>query len=40
MEDYKDHATPSLLEKNNEDKYFEKQYQQRQQEPVLVEYQL
>ncbi|KAK8473298.1 hypothetical protein PHAVU_001G099500 [Phaseolus vulgaris] len=30
----------SLPEKNNEDKYFGKQYQRRQQEPVLIEQQL
>jgi len=36
----KDPAPPSLPEKNNEDKYFGKQYQQRQQEPALVEQQL
>ena len=39
-EDDKDHAPTSLPEKNNEFKYFGKQYQQRQQEPVLVEQQL
>ena len=39
-EDDKDHAPTSLPEKNNEDKCFRKQYQQRQQEPVLVEQQL
>jgi len=38
-EDDKDLA-PTSLEKNNEDKYFGKQYQRRQQEPVLVEQQL
>jgi len=36
----KDPAPASLPKKNNEDKYFGKQYQQRQQEPVLVEQQL
>ena len=30
----------SLPEKNNEDRYFGKQYQRRQQEPVLIEQQL
>jgi len=39
-EDDKDPAPPSLLEKNNEDKYFGKQYQRRQQEPALVEQEL
>jgi len=39
-EDDKDHAPTSLPEKNNEDKYFGKQYQRRQQELVLVEQQL
>ncbi|XP_068475998.1 myosin-15-like isoform X2 [Phaseolus vulgaris] len=39
-EDDKDPAPTSLPEKNNEDKYFGKQYQRRQQEPVLVEQQL
>ena len=39
-EDDKDLAPTSLPEKNNEDKYFGKEYQRRQQEPVLVEQQL
>jgi len=39
-EDDKDPAPPSLPEKNNEDKYFGKQYQRRQQEPTLVKQQL
>ena len=38
-EDDKDPAPTSLPEKNNEDRYFGKQYQRRQQEPVLVEQQ-
>ena len=39
-EDDKDPAPTSLREKNNEDKYFGKQYERRQQELVLVEQQL
>ena len=39
-EDDKDPAPTSLTVKNNEDKYFGKQYQRRQQELVLVEQQL
>jgi len=39
-EDDKDPAPTSLPEKNNEDKYFEKYYQRRQQEFVLDEQQL
>jgi len=39
-EDDKDPAPKSLPKKNNKDKYFGKQYQQRQQELVLVEQQL
>jgi len=39
-EDDKDHAPTSFPGKNNKDKYFGKQYQQTQQEPVLVEEQL
>jgi len=39
-EDDKDPAPTSLPGKNNDDKYFGKQNQRRQQEPVLVEQQL
>jgi len=39
-ENDKDPMPTLLLEKNNEDKYFGKQYQRRQQEPVLIEQQL
>ena len=38
-ENDKDPMPTSLQEKNNEDKYFGKQYQRRQQEPVLIEQQ-
>jgi len=40
MENDKDPTSTSLPKKNNEDKYFGKKYQRRQQEPVLVEQQL
>ncbi|KAL2320148.1 hypothetical protein Fmac_029117 [Flemingia macrophylla] len=39
-EDDKDPEPASMPEKNNEDRFFGKQYQRRQQEPVLVEQQL
>ena len=39
-ENDKDPMPTSLLEKNNENKYFGKQYERRQQEPVLIEQQL
>jgi len=39
-EDDKDPTPTSLPKKNNEDKYFGKQYQRRQQEPIPVELQL
>ena len=39
-EDDKDPTSTSLPEKNNEDRYFGKQYQRRQQKPVLVEQQV
>jgi len=39
-ENDKDPMPTSLPQKNNEDRYFGKQYQRRQQEPVLIEQQL